>query len=157
MDKNISNLEIARAATNDPALSAVSFNLGDRSFKIVDLAYDDYVKFLALLAPLLESVAKKFLVRDVLAVEGESVSVADLFKYCVDGLPEMVCIVCSQTDPTIKVDDVKRLGKNPINLARIVLLQIQQNNVIKDIGDFFVQTLPLMKAAMGAMTGGTRS
>jgi len=138
--------------TNDAALSERSFDLGGREFKVVDLAYDDYVKFLALLQPLLESVATKIAAYKGLVPTADAadtpITAAGVLKYCVKELPELVCIVCRATDPTVTVDEVKALGKNPFKLAGVVLTQIDHNKIIKDIGDFFVQMLPLLKVAM---------
>jgi hypothetical protein len=158
METQLTQKEIARAMTNDPALSEVSFTLGDRTYKVVDLAYDDYTTFLSLLSPLIEGVAKKFISHVQVVDSGENFSLrpTDLFDYCKNELPKLVAIICNQTDQSITEHDVKAVAKSPIQLAQIVMLQFQQNNIIKDIGDFFVQTLPLIKAAMGAMSG-TRS
>lgn len=145
--------EIARAATNDPALSLSEFTLGDKTFKIVDLAYDDYIKFLALLQPLIEGVvngANNTSGFDVagIHVASDGFTVQGILKYCSTELPEMVRIICAAADPTITVEDVKRLGKNPFRLAEIVLKQIAQNKMIQDFASFFQRAMPLLQQAL---------
>lgn len=145
--------EVARAATNDPALSLSEFVLGDKTFKIVDLAYDDYIKFLALLQPLIEGVvngastAGSFDVAGI-HVASEGFTVQGILKYCTTKLPEMVRIICAATDPSVTVDDVKRLGRNPFRLAEIVLKQIAQNKMIQDFASFFQRAMPLLQQAL---------
>jgi hypothetical protein len=139
----LSEAAIVRAATNDPALSTTEVTLGDRTFKIVDLPYKDYLAFLVAFKPLLGV---------FMATAGSGLEVSglpafdasDLITYCSDTLPEMVRIVCKQTDPTITVDEVMELGKTPFKLANIVLIQVQQNQMIKEITDFFGTILALM-------------
>lgn len=139
--KKITNIEIARAATNDPALATTSVKLGERDFPLMDMPYEDNVKFLAFLQPLLESVAGR--------MSGVSVDTglasAGLMKYCAEHLPEMACMVCKQSDPSITVEEVKRLGKSPVRLASVVAAQMQHDRTINDIVDFFKQMLPLLK------------
>lgn len=139
-ETNLSTQEIIRAATNDPALSDVMVELGDRKFKIVDLSYDDYLVFLSRLQPVLSAVAGPMMGE----ANGPELSAATLLKYCADVLPELAQLVCKQTDPTITVDEVKRLGRSPFKLAAVVLKQIEQNKMISDITDFFVQIRPLL-------------
>lgn len=140
----LSQTEIVRAATNDPMLSDDSFTLGDRTFQIVDLAYDDYIMFFTYLQPLFESFASG--ITDGVISTGANFSVSDLLKHCASSLPNMVCLMCRQTDPYITAEDVKKLGKNPFVLAAAVLKQIRRNRMIEDISDFFEQILPLLKA-----------
>jgi hypothetical protein len=140
--------EIVRAATNDAALAEVKVKLGDKEFPILDLPYDDYIKFLAHLQPLMEVfIGKIGSIQGVEMPAASSLNAASLVAYCAADLPEMVQIVVGQSDPTITIEEVKRQGKNPFKLATIVLEQIQQNRMIADFSDFFVQILPLMKAA----------
>jgi hypothetical protein len=141
----LSEKEIARAVSNDPALSEVSFELGDRTFKIVDLAYDDYLAFLAELQPLVEAMFGSVM------SSGSSLgelSAQSILKYCGRSLPEMVRIVCRQTDPDITTDEVKRLAKSPFKLAWVVLKQVEQNNMVKEFADFFGSIVPLVQMAM---------
>lgn len=144
--------EIARAATNDPQLSTKEFTLGDRTFKIVDLEYDDYVIFMSKLAPLMKSVASGLASSHGINVSDKphSIDATSIMEYCSADIPDLATIVCRQTDPTITAKEVKRLGKTPFRLATLVLMQIEQNHIIADISDFFVQMLPLLKVSMGS-------
>jgi hypothetical protein len=54
MSDTLTQKQIVRAVTNDPALSDKTVALGDAVIRIVDLDYDDYCKFIAHLQPLLE-------------------------------------------------------------------------------------------------------
>jgi hypothetical protein len=140
-EQKITSIDIARAATNDPAMASAKVILGDREFPIMDMPYEDNVKFLAYLQPLLESVAGR-----VAGVTGDSgLTSAGLLKYCAASLPEMACMVCKQSDQSITVDEVKRLGRSPIRLASVVAAQMQHDRTINDIVDFFKQMLPMLK------------
>ena len=140
----LSKLSIVRAATNDPALSERKIVLGDRTFPIVDLAYDHYILFLAQLQPLLVGILGSIPGIKTLGLTS-TVTPTALIAYCGASLPEMARIVCAQTDPEITVVEVKLLGKTPFKLAELVLAQIEQNHIINDIRDFFVQLAPLLK------------
>lgn len=153
MTTELSQTEVIRAATNAPELSTISVTLGDRAFKVVDLEYDDYMVFLAKLQPLLMSFASAVAGRFGVAapdLDVSTVNPASVIQYCGQDLPEMACIVCRQTDPGITVDDVKKLGKTPFALAKVVLAQVKQNRVINDLMDFFAQVLPLLTATMSS-------
>lgn len=137
--------EIVRAATNDPSLSTASFTLGDRTFTIVDLPYDDYIKFFAYLQPLIEKFAGAVTGIAFTTAQADDLSVSGLIKYCSESLPEMVRMMCSQTDPTVTVEDVKKMVRSPFKLAAIVMEQVKANKVIEDMTDFFEQIVPLLK------------
>jgi len=109
----------------------------------VDLPYDSYLKFLALLQPLFQAFASRFTGKTGLSF-GASMAPVELVTTCAEVLPELACIVCEQTDPLITVEEVKKLG-NPLKLASLVVTQIKFNRMIQDIADFFVQILPLME------------
>jgi hypothetical protein len=141
--------EVTRAALNEP--SRTTFTLGDRTFPLKDLSYDQYTKFLTLLAPLADGLIGK--ISDRVAVSQISgiedldtslFSVKDIFVYCGKYLPELVTIICQTTDPTVTVEWVKDAGKTPFKLAEIVLLQMMHNNTIKDFADFFERMLPIL-------------
>lgn len=146
-EPKMSTKEIHRAATNDPELSDNTFVLGERTFTVVDLEYDSYLKFITKLAPLMKAVAG-----GLLASRGSSVpnmlDPAMLVEMCINDLPELAALVCQQTDKSVTTEEVKRLGKTPFKLAHIVLKQIEQNKIISEISDFFAQMLPLMRVAM---------
>jgi len=141
------SLEVARAVTNDPALALYEFTLGDRQFKVVDLEYDDLCEFTAYLEPFLGSVVSK-----VASMRGANMpsgmDAAELINKCGKILPEMVKLICRQTDPDITTEQVKKLGKSPFKLASIVVAQIKQNRMVSEIADFFGQMLPLLSQGL---------
>lgn len=145
----LSQIDVVRAATNDPLLSDRKVRLGEREFTVVDLEYDAYLEFMAYMKPLLECALSA-----IPGVAGAGVSElltpASLVSYCSKELPQMARLVCAQTDPDITVADVKRLGKTPFALAMVVLAQIEQNDMIRVVKDFFVQTAPLLKSLISA-------
>jgi hypothetical protein len=151
-ENTLTEKEIIRAATNDPALSARTFTLGERTFTVVDLEYDDYLKFLAYLQPLLEAVTAKIAsIRGLqldLGTGGGGMSASALIGFCGKDLPEMARLVCKGTDAGITVEEIKKLGKTPFRLSEIVIAQIEQNNIVKDMSDFFGQSLRLLTAAL---------
>jgi hypothetical protein len=147
--KQLTTREIAFAATNDPALAATEFTLGERTFKVLNLPYEDYVKFLGHLQPVLEGITAGAANKPA---EGESdFGIGTILKHCADVLPHMVQLSAKQTDPTITVERCKELCPSPLRMATIVLKQIQQNRIVSDIADFFVLMLPVMSAIKGAM------
>src|SRR6185312_10862269 len=135
--------EIARAVTNDPALALDSFTLGDVEYKLVDLPYDDYIVFVSLLEPLINTFVKGAAGKRGISLNGLEVAsssemtVSSLLTYCHASLPQMVQVICRQTDPAITTDAIKVAGKTPFRLAEIVLKQIIHNNIIKDFASFF--------------------
>lgn len=154
MRKNkVTKEEAALAAIN--ILSNYTVTLGDKEFKVVNLSYDDYIKFITLLTPMLEtffgSIASVSGVR--LAPSSGVLSPGALIKYAGDVLPELACIVCNQTDPSVTVNDVKLWAqqgepKGPFKLAEVVIKQIEQNKIINDFASFFAQMLPMIKTAL---------
>lgn len=143
--KTPTQTEIVRAATNSPELSTHSFTLGDRTFPIVDLPYDDYIKFFAYLQPLIEKFAGAVTGISFTSQANDDLSVSGLITYCSASLPEMVRMMCAQTDPSVTVDDVKSWVRSPFKLASIVMEQVKANKVIEDLADFFDQIVPLLK------------
>lgn len=142
MSSELSQTELVRAATNDPALSDKEVKLGNLTITIVDLPYDDYTKFLTMVQPVIEAMASR-ITAGVLA-SSDGLGISQLVKYSADNLPEMVRIVCKQTMPDITIDEIKKEGKNPFNMALVVIKQIEQNKIIEDITDFFEKILPLL-------------
>lgn len=139
--------EVTRAVTNDPALSENEVTLSGRTFKLVDLPYDDYLVFLAHLEPLFSALFGQVLPGKR---QGGAISVASVLTHCGKVLPEMVRISLKQTEPEITVEDVKKMG-NPFTLSAVVLRQIEQNRMVADLTDFFVQILPLMTTGAGLL------
>lgn len=146
---NLTPQDIARAIGNDAAQATRFIKLGERTFPVLDLEYDDYVTYMALMEPLLQAVVTAVASR--VGVEfGSEISPQSIIKHCAKVLPEMVRLSCKASDPDITVEEVKRLGKTPFVLAAAALQQIVQNNMVKDFQDFFGQIAPLMKETMGA-------
>lgn len=150
-ESTLTNEQINRAAWND---AVEHFTLGGREFKIVDLPYDDYTRFLSYIAPLMEHIVKKMVLSqaaglalpDGIALEPTSFTAFDLLKVCTDNLPQMAQLVCKQTDPFITVEDVKKLAGKPMPLADIIIRQIVQNGMIGDFKDFFERMISMLKA-----------
>lgn len=141
----LTDKQIVQAATNDPALSEQTAVLGDRTFKIVDLEYDDYLLFLTKLGPLLKGVASGLLLNQGL---GGGLDAASIVEYCSSDLPDLACIVCRQTDKDITPKEIKLLAKSPFRLATLVMAQIHRNDMIAEISSFFQLMLPVMKVAV---------
>lgn len=146
----LSQADLDRAATNDPATSP-TFKLGDREFKVLDLNYKDYIRFFSHLKPMIGVIVGAIATSRGVPMSLPAFDSMSLIDYCAEELPEMVRIICSQTDPTITAEEVTTLGKTPFTLARIVAMQMNRNNMINDFMDFLKETLPLLKAAMGLL------
>lgn len=145
---DISEHDKVRVATNSPTLAKDEFTLGDKTYKIVDLSYDNYLLFMTHLGPLLEAV-----VGGVLSVQGMPISTGSItpkliLDHLAGSLPELACIVCNETDPEMTTSQVKKLGKTPFKLAEIVIKQIEHNKIIADIASFFAQMLPVIKTVV---------
>lgn len=137
------------AATNDPSLAPDKFKLGDRTFKVVHLRYDDYIKFLSLLKPFIDGLGKAVAAKAGMQIPGitlvpDKLDASMLMDFCLAELPEMVRIVCAQTDPNVTVEQVKEWAGDPFTLCAIVLKQIALNNMIGKIASFFATMLPLL-------------
>ena len=146
----LSKEEIVRAALNNPELSNNQFQLGDKTYTIVDLSYDDYMVFISMLQPVIDQLMKGAAGRQGINLNGvdvapTSLSTSNIITYCSDNLPRMVQIICRATEPEITIEQIKKDAKNPFKLADIVLQQVIQNNMIRDFATFFRSVLPLMK------------
>ena len=143
--------KVLSAATNDSTLSRNTFTLGDRTFPLKDLSYDQYNKFLLLIAPLADGLIGRIgdkVKSQELGIQSLDVSlfsVTDVLSYCGKSLPELALIAVNASDPTITLEQVKAMGKTPFKLAEIVMLQMVHNNTIRDFADFFAQILPLFQ------------
>lgn len=146
----MTNEAVAQVVSNDPVTSGVEVKLGDRTFKLVDLAYDDYVTFNAFLEPFLKAFAGSMLGRD--SGSFSALTASDLVRYCSDSLPQMVQICLRQTEPRITVQEIKTLGRTPFKLVPIVLKQVERNGIIQEITDFFELMLPIMGLVTEAKT-----
>jgi hypothetical protein len=150
---NISNDEIVFAATNAPELAKDEFQLGDRTFKIVYLPYDEYILFFAKLEPVLQALAAKLGHRfGVSMPDGAGFDGSAIMRYCLADIPAMVQIIARQTEPDITIEEIKALGRTPFALAAIVMKQIERNEFIKDIAAFFGQFLPVLMKGKDLMT-----
>ncbi len=143
--------DLTRAALNTPELAKDSFTLGDKEYKILDLGYRDYTKFLFYLQPLLETFMGTLTSRSDISVPGLSIPMgkidpSGIMKYCEESLPAMACIVCKQTDPEMTPEKIMDVAKSPMQLARIVLQQIIQNKMIEEFVDFFGALTQLLAA-----------
>jgi hypothetical protein len=69
---------------------------------------------------------------------------ADLLKYCGDVIPDLALLVVKQTRPDLTLAEVKKLGRSPFKLGTLVIMQIEHNKIIEEIGDFFVRLLPFL-------------
>lgn len=147
-DVKLSQEDIVRAATNAPTLAKDQFTLGTRTFSVVDLSYDDYMTFMVLLGPMMESVIGGVMTMQGVSVTSSQLSPKDIITHLSGSLPELARLVCAQTDPTVTIEFVKKEGKTPFKLAEIVLKQIEQNRIISDIASFFAQMLPVIKTAL---------
>lgn len=146
-EPSISEQQLIRAAVNIPV---DKFQLGDRVFDIVDLPYDDYIFFVSYMAPLIEILVTHLSSTGDLRIPGinlsaEYVTPKLLLEMCGTTMPDMVHLMCKQTDPSITVDEVKRLARRPTALATAILRQIQQNGMVKDFADFFAQVSQVLK------------
>lgn len=141
--------KILSAASNDSTLSRNTFTLGDRTFPLKDLSYDQYNKFLLLIAPLADGLIGRIgdkVKSQELGIESLDISlfsVTDILSYCGNTLPDLALIAVQTSDPTMTIEQVKEMGKTPFKLAEIVMLQMVHNNTIKDFADFFARILPL--------------
>jgi hypothetical protein len=162
-ETTLSEKEIARAVTNAPALAADEFTIKDRTFKIVDLEYDDYLNFISMFKPVFEKItgtqASDTSLPGIPLANPTSLKIDAILAYCKDDLPALACIVCNaqekaqalldnrapNPDNMVTVAWLKK-NSNPLKLAGLVLKQLMNNNMITDFADFFVQALPLLKA-----------
>jgi hypothetical protein len=148
---SLTKTEIVRAALNDSTLSRDTFQLGDKTFPIKDLTYDQYTKFLILLSPLADSLISKAVgsSTQLPGLEGDvdisMFNISDMIRLCGESLPDLALICVHASEPTMTLSQVKELGKTPFALAHIVIAQMARNNMLKDFADFFAQLLPKTK------------
>lgn len=144
--KQVLPQDVTQAAVNSPILATIKFTLGSNEYPVLDLPYDDYVLFLTLLQPLLQAATGQLAKAAGLSAAADAASPTSLITHCAENLPELAHIVVRQSVPLITIGELKAQAKTPFKLADIVLKQIQQNNMISDIADFFVQILPYLSA-----------
>src|SRR6185436_10259233 len=115
--KEITQEVKVQAALNVPELAQMGFKMGDKEYPILDLPYDDYIQFLALLQPFLEAFTGQLAKAAGLGDNSGAATATSLIKYCAETLPEMVQIIARQSVPAITVQDVKILCKTPFKMA----------------------------------------
>jgi hypothetical protein len=153
----LDQLQIIRAAVNLPV---DTFTLGDRVFPLKDLSYDSYIAFIGYLTPLIEHVVEKIAGGQGISIPGIDLktslfSANNILSLCKEDLPEMVQLMCRESDPDITVAQVKELAKRPTVLVTAIILQVKQNEMIKDFADFFGQVLSVLKPLTPALNPST--
>jgi hypothetical protein len=128
------------------------FKLGDREFEIKDLPYFDYLEFIQLSKPLVTIAAGALNMGNkngelTVDFDPQLLDFDQIIKVCGKELPRIGQIVCRQTVPNIKSDEVAILAHRPQRLIEIGLLQILHNNMIQEFGSFF-QRLMTMTTVM---------
>lgn len=131
-----------------------SFKLGNRTFELKDLSYDDYVQFVKHSGPLVESVVS--VIQPVLKNDKDGQLVTD-FELSVKGLdmdglaelaghnlPLLAQLACKQSDPSITIEQVKDLAmhrdnesRGPMALIEVVLKQVAHNKIVEEIAAAF--------------------
>jgi hypothetical protein len=138
----------AFAATNDPALSPQTFTLGGREFKMLFLKYKSQLQFMSHLQPLLKMMATSLGQTEVTVPElnlGTSgVSFENMISFCANEFPQMVALICQQTDKTITAAWVEDVAESPVQLLFIIMKQVAVNKMVEHIASFFVSIRPLM-------------
>lgn len=130
-----------------------TFTLKDQTFEILDLQYFDYLEFITLGKPLIAVVANGL----EMGNEGGEINVNfnptgldfdQILGLCGKELPKMAWLVCKQSQPRIKQEEVCLLAHRPQRLVEIVLLQILHNNMIQEFGSFFTRLTAIVSALM---------
>jgi hypothetical protein len=146
----ITELDKVQAAKNE---WGKIFKLGDRDFEIKDLPYFDYIEFMQLARPLISLAAGAV----ELDNEGGEIKAGfdptkldfdEIFKLCGKELPKMGQLICKQSAPGIKPDDVANLARRPQRLIELVLMQILHNNMIEEFGSFFSRLTAMVTVMM---------
>jgi len=156
---SISDRDKAFLATNSPALATNEFSFAGRTFKLLNLDYNSYLEFTALLQPLAEVVVNAVVSKAGIGaprglnLASSDFSLSGLMKYCGKDLPHMVAICCNMSlkkEGAELVDAawVIEHAEDPFQLAGIALKQIIQNKMIERATSFFENLLPLTKKLM---------
>lgn len=116
--------------------------LGARTFEMKDLDYDSYIEFLELSRPLIAAVGTAIELKSDngemgLAFNPMALDYENLIRMAGKDLPKMAQICLRQSDPSIKVDEIKRLARRPHVLVEIVLKQVKHNGIVQEFADFF--------------------
>lgn len=157
--------QIANAVRND---HDAFFTLGRggkaRQFPIRDLGYDDYLSFIRLIKPVIESAMGAIELKpnelgEVTMSLGEgNFDVGALLDMADDELPRLALICCRQSDASMTVQQVKELGRRPMDLIEIVLKQAKHNQLVEEFASFFPRIVAsLSDLAPSSMTEAIRS
>ena len=141
--------QIVGATLNTPELSQHSIDLNGRTFKIIDLEYDAYMKFTLYLKPLFVEILSKAKEaqaggQGTVAFSMTDINLDKIFGMFEDTLPQMALIVLLATEPTTTLSECKSICKTPFKMLELVLMQITKNNIIEDFTSFFPQLARLM-------------
>jgi hypothetical protein len=150
MTENVVTPEQAIAAAKNEW--GKTFKLGDREFEIKDLPYFDYIEFIQLARPIIKIAAEAINLGNkngeiAIDFDPTSLDLEEIIRVCGKELPKMGQLICKQTVPNIKADEVAILAHRPQRLIELVLMQILHNNMIQEFGSFF-QRLTAMVTVM---------
>ncbi len=129
------------------------FKLGDVEFEIKDLPYFDYIEFMQLAKPIISVIAGSL---ELGNKDGEldvdfnpmNLDFEQIIGMCGKELPKMGQLICKQTQPKIKADEVANLAHRPQRIVEIVILQILHNNMIQEFGAFFQRLTSMVTVMM---------
>jgi len=144
MEQTLTATDVANAVRNE--YPDKTFTLGDRTFDVKDLAYDDYIEFVEMARPIILAVSGMLDVK-MNETTGEAsldmnpfnVDLNEIMGICKTELPRLAWLCCRQSDPKISIIEVKRLAKRPQVMLLAVMQQIKHNDLIKDFVSFFPQ------------------
>lgn len=153
--------DIAKAVRNEPrgtfTLGDEEFGVTPRTFEIKDLDYDSYIEFVDLARPILSALAESLQVTQDngelgLQFDPSSLNYEELIKLAGSKLPRMAWLCCKQSDRSIKLDEVKRLGRRPHNLLMVVIEQVKANKLVEEFARAFPQIAASLKELVPAAT-----
>lgn len=139
--KELTKMDVAEAAANDPNLSREEVVLEGQVFKIMHMGYDDYMAFVAYLEPFFSTLLSS----SGLTQAPTNLDFKSLMVLCKDDLPQMGRLVLKQSKPDITVEEVKALCKTPFKICDLVFLQFHKNEMIKDFQSFFPQLVTILQ------------
>jgi len=139
--KVLDKLDVAEAALNDPNFNRDEVVLGDQTFKIMHLEYDDYIQFVAYLEPFFNVL----LSNTGLSKTEANLDFKSLITLCKNDLPEMGRLVLKQSKPDITIEEVKSLCKTPFKICDLVFLQYHKNETVKEFQSFFPQLVTILQ------------
>jgi hypothetical protein len=148
---------ISNAVRNDYGADAV-FTLGDRTFPVKDLSYDDYIEFVRLARPIITGAVAGF---DLMSGDFNPMAIdyEDLLSLAGKELPKMAWLCCRASDAKITIDQVKALARRPYPLIDVVLVQVKHNQMVAELKDFFpvvvkrlMELAPEVQGAMESVT-----